>query len=108
VAQWALVKKKRHFQWIVTKIVGKHAQPMSLQRLLHKLRPTQTRSFAPISTNSPPQPVNYVSPYQIFDRNAKRLQKDRAAIRDAGARNRTVDYVREEVAERMMERFMVI
>jgi len=100
----ALVEKKRH-QWIVTKIVGKH---MFLQRLLHKLRSTQTRSFAAISTNSPPQPVNCVGPYQIFDRNAKRLQKDRAAIRDAGARNRTVDYIREEVAERMMERFMVI
>lgn len=81
---------------------------MSVQRLLHKLRSTQRRSFAAISTNSPPQPVNYVSPYQIFDRNAKRLQKDRAAIRDAGARNRTVDYIREEVAERMMERFMDI
>jgi hypothetical protein len=40
----------------------------------------------------------------IFDRNAKRIQKDRAALREG---SRTVDYVREEVADRMMERFMV-
>jgi hypothetical protein len=46
------------------------------------------------------------SPYQVFDRHAKRLQKDRAAARDAGNRSRTVDYVRDDVANRMMERFM--
>ena len=43
----------------------------------------------------------------MFDRNVKRLQKDRAASRDDGARSRTVDYVRDEVADRMMERLMV-
>jgi hypothetical protein len=46
------------------------------------------------------------SPYQVFDRHAKRLQKDRAAARDGGNRSRTVDYVRDDVANRMMERFM--
>ncbi|KAF8505729.1 S-adenosyl-L-methionine-dependent methyltransferase [Russula emetica] len=45
------------------------------------------------------------SPYQVFDRHAKRLQKDRAAARDGGNRSRTVDYVRDEVANRMIERF---
>jgi len=36
------------------------------------------------------------------------VQKDRAALREGGKRSRTVDYVREEVAERMMERFLDI
>ena len=45
------------------------------------------------------------SPYQVFDRHAKRLQKDRAAARDGGNRSRTVDYVRDDVANRMIERF---
>ena len=48
-----------------------------------------------------------VGPFQVFDRNAKRLQKDRAASRDGGTRSRTVDYVRNEVADRMMERLLV-
>lgn len=51
--------------------------------------------------------VGSVGPFQVFDRNVKRLQKDRAASRDDGARSRTVDYVRDEVADRMMERLMV-
>ena len=46
------------------------------------------------------------SPLQVFDRQAKRLQKDRAAARDGGIRSRTVDYVRDDVANRMIERFM--
>jgi len=48
-----------------------------------------------------------VGPFEVFDRKAKRLQKDAAASRDGGERSRTVDYVRDEVADRMMERFMV-
>jgi NADH dehydrogenase [ubiquinone] 1 alpha subcomplex assembly factor 5 len=46
-------------------------------------------------------------PYQVFDRSVKRLQKDRAACRQNGERSRTVDYVRDEVADRMMERLLV-
>ena len=46
-------------------------------------------------------------PFKVFDREAKRLQKDRAATRDGGTRSRTVDYVRDEVANRMIERFTV-
>ena len=62
------------------------------------------RSFASLSHSQ----INVAtrSPYQVFDRHAKRLQKDRAAARDAGNRSRTVDYVRDDVASRMMERFM--
>ncbi|KAI6163234.1 S-adenosyl-L-methionine-dependent methyltransferase [Pisolithus thermaeus] len=49
-----------------------------------------------------------VGVYKVFDRNAKRLQKDFAARRDGGARSRTVDYIRDEVSERLMERFLDI
>lgn len=48
-----------------------------------------------------------MSPFRLFDRNAKQIQKDRAALREAGARSRTVDYVREEVADRLFERVLV-
>ncbi|QRW15966.1 methyltransferase domain protein [Rhizoctonia solani] len=49
-----------------------------------------------------------MSPFRLFDRNAKRIQKDRAALRDSGERSRTVDYVREEVADRLFERVLDI
>lgn len=58
------------------------------------------------SSSSPPNPYT-VGPFQVFDRAAKQLQKDRAVDRDAGAASRTVDYVRDEVADRMMERLLV-
>lgn len=63
-----------------------------------------SRSLASLS----PSHINTASrsPYQVFDRHAKRLQKDRAAARDGGNRSRTVDYVRDEVANTMIERFM--
>ena len=48
-----------------------------------------------------------LAPFRVFDRNAKQLQKDRAAMTDGGERSRTVDYVRNEVADRMFERFSV-
>lgn len=82
---------------------------MTLNRLSQHLRhlPRHTRPFAAISSNFPPPSLNTVGPYQVFDRNAKRMQRDRAAARNQGAQSRVVDYVRDEVAERMMERFLV-
>mgnify|MGYP007051640671 FL=1 len=71
------------------------------------LRTASHRSYASVSSSSPSTNPYTVGPYQVFDRHAKRMQRDRAAVRDGGERSRTVDYVREEVAERMMERFMV-
>ncbi|KAA1466742.1 S-adenosyl-L-methionine-dependent methyltransferase [Dentipellis sp. KUC8613] len=65
------------------------------------------RGLASVSSSSNINP-NTVGPFQVFDRNAKRLQKDRAASRDNGERSRTADYVRTEVADRMMERFLDI
>ena len=64
------------------------------------------RKLASISSTPPPNP-NSVGPFQVFDREAKRIQKDRAASRDNGERSRTVDYVRESVADSMMERLLV-
>ena len=46
-------------------------------------------------------------PYEVFDRTAKRRQRDRAAARDGGERSRTVDYLRKEITERLVERFEV-
>ncbi|KAI0040429.1 S-adenosyl-L-methionine-dependent methyltransferase [Auriscalpium vulgare] len=66
---------------------------------------THARTFAAVSSSINPSGVG---PFQVFDRNAKRLQKDRAVARDGGERSRTVDYVRNEVADRLMERFMDI
>ncbi|KAG5639689.1 hypothetical protein H0H81_005872 [Sphagnurus paluster] len=67
-----------------------------------------TRRFASVSSSSPPPRSGKFGPYQVFDRNVKRIQKDQAAARDGGARSTTVDYVRDEVADRMMERFLDI
>jgi hypothetical protein len=48
------------------------------------------------------------TPYRVFDRYAKFLQKERAAVRNNGEDSRRVDYLRDEVAERMLERFQVL
>lgn len=82
---------------------------MSLRQFVHNSRNTQKqrRWFAAFVANPPLPKANDVGAYQVFDRNVKRIQKDRAALRDGGARSRTVDYVRDEVADRMMERFLV-
>ncbi|KDR84075.1 hypothetical protein GALMADRAFT_275287 [Galerina marginata CBS 339.88] len=77
-----------------------------LPRIIHTK--DTIRSFAAISSNSPPPSLNTIGPYQVFDRNAKRMQRNRAALSEGGSRSRTVDYVREEVAERMLERFLDI
>ncbi|KAG8895921.1 hypothetical protein FRC01_012126 [Tulasnella sp. 417] len=46
-----------------------------------------------------------LSPFRVFDREVKRMQKDRAAAFKDGEQSRTVDYVRNEVADRLFERF---
>ncbi|KAI0371520.1 S-adenosyl-L-methionine-dependent methyltransferase [Pilatotrama ljubarskyi] len=68
--------------------------------------PVRRRALASVSSSS--INPNSVGPFQVFDRNAKRLQRDRAAARDGGTRSRTVDYVRDEIADRMIERFQDI
>lgn len=64
---------------------------------------SQSRSFAALASF---QASSAQSPFKVFDRQAKRLQKDRAVACDGGSRSRTVDYVRNEVADRMIERFL--
>ncbi|KIY73972.1 S-adenosyl-L-methionine-dependent methyltransferase [Cylindrobasidium torrendii FP15055 ss-10] len=48
---------------------------------------------------------NSVNPYNVFDKSVKRLQKDRAALKNNGETSRTVDYLRDEIADRLLERF---
>ena len=59
-----------------------------------------TRLFASASN------FNTINPYQVFDRRVKRHQRDVAASIDGGTRSATVDYVRDEAAERLLERFV--
>jgi len=76
---------------------------MALYRVSSRV-PRHVRAFAVVSGSLS---HNALAPYQVFDRNVKRLQKDRAAARDGGERSRTVDYIRNEIADRMMERLLV-
>ena len=81
---------------------------MLFLRLIRRCSPqNRARSYAAVSSNSQFPNTNTVGPYQVFDRRAKIIQRDRAALREQGKRSRTVDYVRNEVAERMLERFLV-
>lgn len=68
---------------------------------------SSSRALASVSGGSGAINPYSVGPYQVFDRNAKRIQKERAALLDGGHRSRTVDYLRDEVADRMIERLMV-
>ena len=69
--------------------------------------PRHIRTLAAVSPSTSPPNPSTPGPFQIFDRVAKSLQKDRAAERKAGEASRTVDYVRNEIADRMMERLLV-
>ncbi|KAH7876413.1 S-adenosyl-L-methionine-dependent methyltransferase [Lentinula edodes] len=66
----------------------------------------QTRGYAAVSASGPTPSLTMhtLGPFQVFDRETKRIQKDRAASKDGGESSRTVDYVRDEIADRMMER----
>lgn len=78
---------------------------MSLLRVAH---PVAHRGLARAFASETPFAAPTASAYRIFDRTAKRTQRDRAVSRDGGERSRTVDYVRDEVADRMMERLLVM
>ena len=47
------------------------------------------------------------TPFQVFNTETKRHQRNRAALLDPGTSRRT-DYLRDEVAMRLAERFMVL
>jgi NADH dehydrogenase [ubiquinone] 1 alpha subcomplex assembly factor 5 len=80
---------------------------LSSMRLVARPTVRARRAFASVSSSGPPPSMSTVGPFKVFDRRAKTLQRDRAAVREGGARSRTVDYVREEVAERMIDRMLV-
>ncbi|KAJ9093317.1 hypothetical protein QFC20_007140 [Naganishia adeliensis] len=69
---------------------------------LRSLRPFH-RTLASVAPGPPP--AQATTPFEVFDRNAKRRQRDRAAVRDGGEKSRVTDYLRSEVADRMAERF---
>jgi NADH dehydrogenase [ubiquinone] 1 alpha subcomplex assembly factor 5 len=64
------------------------------------------RSLAAVASSGSTNPLT-VGPFRVFDREAKTMQKDRSATINGGERSRTVDYVREEVADRLLERLLV-
>lgn len=67
--------------------------------LLLLARLSQRRFLATASNpNAPPT-------FQVFNRAVKRLQRDRAAANKKASRN--VDYLKDEVADRLVERILV-
>lgn len=82
----------------------------------HPFRVLPARTYATLNPHTPPP----TSPYQVFDEPSKDLQRSRAIIRlrelQAQSENksaeeedglRVVDYLREEVADRLAERMEV-
>lgn len=86
---------------MICNYVGKQALRTGLSSFRSSPRRFASITGAPLNLTS-------LGPYQTFDRNVKRIQRDRAAARDDGARSRTVDYVRENVADALIERLMDI
>ncbi|KAI0686487.1 S-adenosyl-L-methionine-dependent methyltransferase [Cytidiella melzeri] len=80
---------------------------LAKRSLIFRSLRTSRHAFASLSSSLPPNP-NTVGPFQVFDRNVKRIQKNGSAVKEGGDASRTVDYVREEVADRMMERLLDI
>ncbi|SGY33079.1 BQ5605_C002g01445 [Microbotryum silenes-dioicae] len=74
----------------------------STSRLLPSLRSYATSSFAPGSQGA----GSPASPFVVFDRQLKRLQRDRAA-RDP-EKSRLTDYIKDEVAANMVDRLLDI
>ena len=74
--------------------------------------PSSSSTYASLASDQPSLATT-PAPFEVFDRNAKRKQRDRAAMRvdaetgEEGAKSRVTDYLRNEVAERMFERFEV-
>lgn len=78
---------------------------LTMSRLAARsLRPFH-RTLASVAPGPPPAQAS--TPFEVFDRNAKRRQRDRAATREGGEKSRVTDYLRAEVADRMAERFEV-
>ena len=74
--------------------------------------PSTSHSYASLASEQPSLATS-PAPFEVFDRSAKRKQRDRAAMRvdeqtgKTGGKSRVTDYLKNEVAERMFERFEV-
>ena len=71
------------------------------------------RSFATEVSSNPSASTSRASPsipnpsaYAVFDRNAKRMQKNRAVRKDI-KHSRLTDYIRDEVAGNLVDRLLV-
>ncbi|KAG8825045.1 hypothetical protein FRC17_008878 [Serendipita sp. 399] len=69
--------------------------------MLRLFRPGPLKRFLATFSDS-----QFNQSFLVFDRHVKRLQRDRAAAKNDGANHRIVDYLRNEVAERMIERLL--
>jgi hypothetical protein len=74
---------------------------------LKRARVLTPRPYATLSPYTPPP----TTPYEVFDEPSKARQRDRALIRlrskEGGGDHGVVDYLREELAERLSERIEV-
>ena len=71
------------------------------RHILSRVPRVSSRSLASVADTLAP------APYQIFDRYAKVLQKDRSATPSRAENSRTVDYMRDEIGDRLVERMVV-
>ena len=75
-------------------------------RSVPRTRLTSLRTYATLSPDTPPPQ----SPYEVFDEPSKFRQRDRALLRLNEKEEKgsgVVDYLREEIAERLAERIEV-
>lgn len=68
------------------------------------LRRTRLARHFATATHIPPTASQA---HRVFDRHVKQIQKDQAALAQSGDASRLVDYVRNSVAESLIERLMV-
>lgn len=65
-----------------------------------------TPSSSTKTTNPAPGAPKPNSPFIVFDRGAKHLQRNRAATRNNGQASRLTDYIRDEAAANLSERLL--
>lgn len=80
--------------------------PANKLKLPPLLAAAQRRLLATAANPSAPATATATATFQVFNRTAKRLQRDRAAANKAASRN--VDYLKDEVADRLVERILLI
>jgi len=79
--------------------VARMTRPRSVNALLRRVKTVQWQGKRPATSTT--------TPLQVFNSETKRHQRDRAA-RLHPEHSRQTDYLRDEVAQRLIERFMVV